>query len=70
MFDLKFHNLLSAYDRYFNDINDYSKYKLLMDRTDNREQIINDIFANYKIYDSRFINIIINYYHVCKKYFD
>jgi len=70
MFDLKFHKIQSDYNQYFNDINDYAKYKKLMDRTDNRENIINNLFANNKIYDGAIINECINYYHVCKKYFN
>jgi hypothetical protein len=70
MFDLYFYSALSAYATYYNDINDYSCYKLLLDRSDNREDIINDIFAKYKIYNGRIINEYINYFHVCKKYFN
>ena len=69
MFDLYFYNCLSAYAKYYNDINDYNHYKLLMDRCDNREEIINNLFGKYKIYNGRIINYIINYFHLCKIYF-
>lgn len=69
MFDLNFHNLLIAYSKYFNDINDYSKYKFILTRTDNREYILNDIFARFKIYNNKLINNIIEYFDNCKNYF-
>ena len=70
MFDLYFYKIQSDYDRYFNDINDYTKYKSLMHSTDNREDIINNLFANNNVYDGKIINECINYYHGCKRYFN
>ncbi len=69
MFDLKFYSILSAYNIYYNDINNYSRLKNLMNHIDNREAIVNDLFSKYKIYDIRIINNIITYYHTCKNYF-
>ena len=70
MFDLYYHNCLIAYNQYYEDINNYCKYKQEMNRVDNREQVILDIFSKYNIYNTRVINAIINYYHCCKKYFN
>jgi len=69
MFDLNFHNLLIAYSKYLNDINDYSKYKFILIHTDNREYILNDIFARFEIYNNKLINNIIEYFDNCKNYF-
>ena len=69
MFDIYYHNALIAYNQYYEDMNDYSKYKQEMNRVDNRELLILDIFAKCKIYDRQVINDCINYYHCCKKYF-
>ena len=70
MFDIYYHNALIAYNQYYEDINNYCKYKQGMNRVDNREQIILDIFSKYNIYNTRVINDCINYYHCCKKYFN
>ena len=69
MFDLKFYSILSAYNIYYNDINNYSRLKHLMSHFDNREAIVYDLFSNYKINDIKIINNIIIYYHTCKNYF-
>jgi hypothetical protein len=70
MFLLYFYNCLFAYAKYYNDMNTYNKYTKEMHHSDNRENIINELFSKYNIYDNKIINSIITYYHLSKKYFN
>jgi hypothetical protein len=61
MFDLLFHRLIKLYLQYYDDINNYSKFKNKFINKDDRGDIITNLFSQFNIYDIYIINgIIIN----------
>jgi len=63
MFYLQFFLLLKKYSQYYQNINDYSKYKSEILTINNQETMLLRIFNNYGVYDIHIINGIIQTFH-------
>jgi hypothetical protein len=69
MFDIYFINVIIAYGKYYNDINQYNRYRCEMAIQDNRLDIVKGLFERYKIFQANIINDCILYFHMVRLYF-
>ena len=70
MFMLKYFRLLRAYGEYFADLNQYNKLVNELRLKDTREDMVNELFKQHKVYDVDHMNSIILAFHQYRMYFE